>query len=82
PQILTREIAKIPGVKSVDVSELYDDNALTILSGQMTPVEVFTSVSYGAVILTGKIPESMTLEAIVAKVESIEGVRKVIPNFK
>ncbi|MEM6284372.1 MAG: BON domain-containing protein [Chloroflexota bacterium] len=82
PDVLSREVAKIPGVKSVDVSQLYNDDALRVLSGQMTPVEVFTAVSYGAVVLTGKIPAGMTLEEIVAKVEAIEGVRKVIPNFK
>ncbi len=80
-EIFVREANKIEGVQSVESSELYDDDALRIKTGQVTPFGVFTSVSYGAVVLTGRLPEGATVGETVAKVEKIAGVRKVIPNF-
>ena len=81
-EYFAREAAKIKGVKSVDVSETYDDEALSIKSGQVTPVGVYTMVSYGAVVLTGERPEGVTDEQLVAKVEQIPGVRKVLLNLR
>ena len=80
-EIFVREAAKVDGVTEVDVSALYDDETLRLASGMATPLEVYTSVSYGAVMLTGRVPEDWTLEKVIAAVEKIPGVRKVIPNF-
>lgn len=80
--IFAREVKKIEGVKAVHTDKLYDDDALRIQSGQVTPFGVYTSVSYGAVILTGSLPEGMTEADVIAAVEKIDGVRKVIPNFR
>ena len=77
-----QEAAKIPGVKAVDVSETYDDEALRIKSGQVTPMGIYTMVSYGAVVLTGERPEGVTDEELVQKVEAIPGVRKVLLNLR
>lgn len=77
-----REARKIPGVRGIDTSALYDDDTLRIQSGRATPLEVYTNVSYGAVVLTGEVPEHMMLSEIVNAVEAIPGVRKVIPNFE
>lgn len=80
--ILKREASKIEGIKGVDVSGVYDDGGLRIESGQVTPVGVYSTVSYGAVVLTGEKPEGMSDDELIQKVESIPGVRKVILNLR
>lgn len=80
-EYLHRETSKIAGVQSVDSKSLYDDESLRIQTGQVTPFGVYTSVSYGAVVLAGRLPAGMTVGELVTKIEKIPGVRKVIPNF-
>lgn len=79
--IFAREAAKIDGVSAVDVSELYDDDTFRLEAGDLVPFGVYVFVSYGAVVLTGRLPEGTTAEALVAEINKLPGVRKVIPNF-
>lgn len=79
--IFVREVMALDGVTAVNADELYDDESLRRQAGNATPFGVFASVSYGAVVLAGKVPEGVTIESIVAQVEQIPGVRKVIPSF-
>jgi hypothetical protein len=81
-EIFAREAAKIDGVQRVDVDELYDDETLRRDAGHVTPFGVLAYPSYGAVVLTGKLPEDANLDEMVAAVAAIAGVRKVIPNFR
>jgi osmotically-inducible protein OsmY len=80
--VFVREVKKIEGVKAVHTDKLYNDDSLRIETGQVTPFGVYTSVSYGAVVLTGTVPEGKTADEIVAAVKKIDGVRKVITNFR
>lgn len=80
-EVFSREASKVEGVTSVDVSGLYDDEALRLQVGYATPFGVYASVSYGAVVLNGKLPEGTNVDDMVKKVAKMDGVRTVIPNF-
>jgi osmotically-inducible protein OsmY len=81
-EIFAREAAKINGVKRVDTKKLYDDDTVWHKVGKKLPYGVYSSMSYGAVVLTGDAPSTeKKLASLVKKIEKIAGVRKVIPNF-
>lgn len=74
--------AEIDGVKEVVAKEFYNDEAIRLNVGQAIPVGVVLSVEYGTVILAGKLPEGKTVEEIVRAVGLVEGVRRVITEFR
>lgn len=79
--MFAQRIAAVAGVQSVDVSELHDDEWIRLEAGKATPLEVHTSVTHGSVILSGHVPDGLTLESVIEAVEAIKGVRRAVPNF-
>jgi osmotically-inducible protein OsmY len=83
--ILTR-IANVRGVRAVRASELYHDDTIRLDAGRMIPPGVFVNVEYGAVILSGRLPQDAggpvesgaNMEMIVRRIASISGVNRVI----
>lgn len=79
---LVKNVPLVEGVRSVDASALYDDEAIRREAGQVVPPGVFVTVEYGAVVLSGKLPENMTLETLVAQVGQVSGVHRVLTNMR
>ncbi|MBO9308373.1 MAG: BON domain-containing protein [Chloroflexi bacterium] len=73
--LLAERVPHIAGVRSVDVSELYDDEQVRFAVGKVLPPGVYATVHYGAVALTGRLPEGMSVESLLEQVRAVAGVR-------
>lgn len=80
-RVLLENIPRIQGVESVDASRLYDDEMIRFAVGQLLPPGVVASVHYGAVALTGRLPQDASADTIVQAVEQVAGVRRVGAEF-
>lgn len=78
---ITETVQGLPGVKSLDDSQLYDDGALRLEAGQVIPVGVMVSVEYGVVILSGHLPAGANERELVSRIEALPGIRAVRTNF-
>src|SRR5215470_1714873 len=56
-RVLLDNVPHIRGVVSCDGTELYDDEMIRFAVGQLLPPGVVSSVHYGAVALTGDLPD-------------------------
>lgn len=74
-------IPNIPGVKSINASELYNDEAIRLGIAPKIPTGLFARVEYGAVILEGTLPEDVSAEELVREVGLVKGVHRVITAF-
>lgn len=73
--LLAERVPHIAGVQSVDVSELYDDEQVRFAVGKVLPNGVYATVHFGAVALTGRLPEGMSAELLLEQVRAVAGVR-------
>lgn len=78
---LVDRAAQVRGVIAVNDEALYDDETLRLDVGQVIPPGVIANVRYGVVVLTGRLPEGTTAEALAETVAAIPGVRQVITRF-
>jgi hypothetical protein len=76
-RVLVDNVPRIAGVESVDSSQLYDDEMLRFAVGALLPPGVFASVHYGAVGLTGRVPDDASATTIIYEVGQVLGVRRV-----
>lgn len=75
--VLLENIGKIQGVVDCDSSELYDDEQIRMNVGPFMPENVFATVRYGAVVITGYFPDIEAARALIGKLKGVPGVRKV-----
>lgn len=80
-EYLLNRIEQVEGVKSIESSQLYNDETIRLQVGRVIPPGVFANLEYGAVILSGKLPEGITTEALVRNVGHVAGVHRVITSF-
>jgi osmotically-inducible protein OsmY len=80
-RVLLDNVPHIRGVVSCDGSELYDDEMIRFAVGQLLPPGVVSSVHYGAVALTGDLPDGASADEILNAVRSVKGVRRVAADF-
>ena len=80
-RVLLENTLRIPGVKNVDISQLYDDEMVRFKVGEQIPPGVVATVQFGAVALTGKLPPGVSAEAITEAVSHTPGVRRVGVHF-
>jgi osmotically-inducible protein OsmY len=78
---LLDRIPMIAGVKAVDASGLYNEEAIRLEAGQRIPSGVLANAVYSAVVLTGKLPDGTSAESVVEAVSQIPGVMRVITKF-
>lgn len=74
-------IPKLPGVKGVNDAALHDEDTLRREIGKLIPAGVQVNLRYGAVILTGTLPEGMTADDLFALVVNVPGVEKIVSKF-
>ncbi len=80
-RVLLDNLPDIPGVESVDASELYNDDDLRRAVGRVIPPGVRATVDFGHVLLTGTLPPRHKVDALLRKVEKVPGVRRVSSNL-
>ncbi|MEP7286283.1 MAG: BON domain-containing protein [Chloroflexota bacterium] len=80
-QVLLDNIPNIKGVVSCEGSELYDDEMIRFAVGQLLPPGVVAGVHYGAVALTGKLPEGVQPDTITKAASGVKGVKRVVTDF-
>ncbi len=80
-RVLIDNIPHIRGVVSCDSTRLVDDEMVRIAVGELLPPGVLASVHYGAVGLTGNLPDGASAETIMDAVSTIPGVRRVGAEF-
>ncbi|MDX2141476.1 MAG: BON domain-containing protein [Chloroflexota bacterium] len=69
---------EVEGVQSVDASGLHDDDTIRLALGKLMPAGVIANVEWGMVVLSGKLPADSEVEALMAQVGTIAGVRRVV----
>ena len=80
-RVLLDNLPHIRGVVDVDSTNLYDDEMVRLSVGQLLPAGVLASVHYGAVALTGRLPEGASADMIVNSIQAVKGVRRVGAQF-
>ena len=80
-RVLLDNVPHIRGVVACDGSELYDDEMIRFAVGQLLPPGVVSSVHYGAVALTGDLPDGAVADEIISAVKNVKGVRRVAADF-
>lgn len=75
-------IGKVDGIASVNASYLHVDEAIRLAAGAVIPVGVIANVEYGTVVLSGRQPDGLEIDALVARVGSVAGVRRVVVAFR
>lgn len=73
--------AQVRGVSSVNHDGLFVEEVIRLEAGRRIPLGVIANVTYGTVILTGKLPSDTTAESIVEAVAQIPGVERVVTRF-
>lgn len=81
-RVLLDNIPHIRGVVECDGSELYDDEMIRFAVGQLLPPGVAASVHYGAVALTGHLPDGASADAITEAIKAVHGVQRVATDFE
>lgn len=76
-RVLLDNVPRVAGVVSHEASDLFDDEEVKFRVAQLMPPGVFANVHYGAVTLTGTLPEGAKAEAIAKEIGNIPGVRRV-----
>jgi len=78
---VANRIRNIPGVKDIIDKRLYNDEEIRLNVGSVVPPGVMVTVEYGAVILSGKLPDGTTVEQLVRQVGQVPGVHHVVTSF-
>lgn len=78
---LQDNLPQIRGVRFVNADRLYVDEVVRIAVARVLPLGVQVRVEYGTAILTGKLPADMTVEELVGRVATVEGVRRVLTKL-
>lgn len=74
-RVLVDNVPDVPGVMTMDASQLYDDETLRFDVGKVLPHGTFIRVNFGSVVITGTLPSGADANAVVEAVKAIEGVR-------
>jgi osmotically-inducible protein OsmY len=80
-RVLIDNVPHIRGTVDVDSSKLYDDEMVRVAVGQLLPPGVVASVHYGAVALTGQLPDGADADTIQKAISALTGVRRVGAQF-
>ncbi|MBX3085825.1 MAG: BON domain-containing protein [Anaerolineae bacterium] len=76
-RVLLDNVPRVAGVADHDASDLFDDEEVKFSVAQLLPPGVYANVHYGAVTLTGTLPEGANADAIAKEIGNLPGVRRV-----
>lgn len=75
-------LAGVDGLKSVNADYLHADEAVRLALGQVIPAGVITTVEYGTVVFSGRLPEGISADEVVSRAGGVPGVRRVVAVFR
>ena len=78
---VVNRVRNIPGVNDVIDDHFYNDEEIRLNVGGVVPPGVMVTMEYGAVILSGSLPEGTTVEQLVHQVGQVPGVHHVVTSF-
>lgn len=78
---LLNMLSRAEGVQDVDVSGLYNDESIRLNVARHIPPGVMVNMEYGAVILSGHLPDNADVEALVKAVSEVPGVHRIVTAF-
>ncbi len=78
---LLERVPHISGVASVNADNLPDDEMLLVAIGERLPNGVYANALYGAIALTGTLPQNTTAQSLLEAVRAVPGVRYVSAKF-
>jgi osmotically-inducible protein OsmY len=78
---LLNGITTVESVTAINADELYVDEIIRRDVGKVVPTGVQVRVEYGAAILTGDAPTTVSAEALVKTVALVPGVHRVVTSF-
>jgi hypothetical protein len=81
-RVLMDNVPDIPGVEAVEADELYSDEDLRLEVARTIPPGVLARIDFGTVVLSGTLPPRRKPEALINKIATIKGVRKVESNLR
>ncbi len=80
-RVLLDNIPHINGVKSIQSDALHDDETIRLAVGPILPNGVYANVHFGAVALTGSLPNGATADGLIRAAGAVAGVRRVGAEF-
>lgn len=78
---LQDKLPQIRGVRFINADRLYNDEIVRLAVAKVLPLGVQVRVEYGTAILTGKLPDGVTVEELVKRVAAVDGVSRVLTTF-
>ena len=75
-------LAGVDGLKSVDTDYLHIDELVRLALGRVLPLGVIANVEYGTVVLSGRLPDGLSEDDVVARAGGVPGVRRVVVAFR
>lgn len=79
---LVDRAATVPGVTAVDAERLADDVSINIAAGRLLPHGMVAHSHHGTVVLSGRLPEGIDLDAVANRVAALPGVQRVIVSLR
>lgn len=73
-------LRQVEGITAVDDSALHDDETIRLALGALLPEGVIANIQWGTVILSGVPLGDDALAALVAKIDTVSGVQRVVAN--
>lgn len=78
---LQDRIPHIPGVVDLNLDDLHDDESIRLEAGKVLPYGPIINVSYGTIILTGRLPEGTSADALIDALGKVPGVQRVVARI-
>lgn len=79
---LLDNVVRVAGVQSVNNDEFYNDETIRLQITRNIPCCVQVHSEYGVCVLTGELPEGITVEELVERAADTRGVQRVVTSFK
>lgn len=81
-QLLLQNLPTVAGISAIHADKLYNDETIRFQVGRSVPVGMLVTVEYGAVVLSGRLPDDTNIEALVAQIAKVPGVNRVLTTFQ
>ncbi|MDZ4669791.1 MAG: BON domain-containing protein [Phototrophicales bacterium] len=78
---LKSTLPHIKGIRYINADDLYEDDVIRLDVGKVVPLGIQVRVEYGAIVLTGHLPESLSAKDVVKQVALVKGVQRVLTAF-
>mgnify|MGYP002396552825 CR=1 FL=1 len=78
---LVNHFSSVKGVREFILEDFYNDEDIRLDVAKAVPPGLSVNVEYGAVILSGRLPDGMEIKELVRQVGLVDGVHRVRTHF-